>query len=394
MFAAYAKIRPPMDDLRAEGSPSSTRRHAGSPKSPTIPLDAPGPSRSATRSSTRSGGVEYVYFADPYPLVRVRADVEDLLHLERYEAFTCLLPGSRPGRPEHRPGRRRLGPLRLAAGAPAARRPGAGPAGQVRRRSGRPTPCSTLRDVETGRPVVAHRGSVYWNDYRGRWVMIAVEIGGRVVEPGRGLVRRGRHAARPLGLRPEGRHPRRVQLLQPQAAPHVRQGRRPDRSSSRGRTPTTFSGNTDPTPRYDYNQVDVQARPDRPPPQPARPDLRRGAELRTGKSAHAVAFFALDGPGPGTIAVGELSMPCRWSRRSRPRRRPCSMSRPARTGGRSYFVDEVDRQDRPAGRPGLAKPDGLVSCRPNEASPAREVPPARTDQSPNSARRSVDRPRS
>jgi hypothetical protein len=35
-----------------------------------------------------------------------------------------------------------------------------------------------LRDVETGRTVLGHGGSVYWNEHRKRWVMIAVEIFG------------------------------------------------------------------------------------------------------------------------------------------------------------------------------------------------------------------------
>src|SRR5262249_22979085 len=41
------------------------------------------------------GGIDYVYFATPYPLVRVRADAEHLQRLPDYEAFTCLQEGSR-----------------------------------------------------------------------------------------------------------------------------------------------------------------------------------------------------------------------------------------------------------------------------------------------------------
>src|SRR5581483_11792857 len=32
-----------------------------------------------------------------------------------------------------------------------------------------------LRDADTGQAVTAHSGSVYWNDHRKRWVMIAVQ---------------------------------------------------------------------------------------------------------------------------------------------------------------------------------------------------------------------------
>src|SRR5262249_14856188 len=42
----------------------------------------------------REGDVDYIYFATPYPLVRVRADVEAIRHPERFEAYTCLEAGS------------------------------------------------------------------------------------------------------------------------------------------------------------------------------------------------------------------------------------------------------------------------------------------------------------
>ena len=32
-----------------------------------------------------------------------------------------------------------------------------------------------LQDAESGKPVTAHAGSVYWSEYRGRWAMIAEE---------------------------------------------------------------------------------------------------------------------------------------------------------------------------------------------------------------------------
>ena len=35
-----------------------------------------------------------------------------------------------------------------------------------------------LRDRDTGKPILAHSGSVYWNDYRKRWALIAVQSGG------------------------------------------------------------------------------------------------------------------------------------------------------------------------------------------------------------------------
>ena len=41
------------------------------------------------------GGVEYLYFATPYAMLRTRTTSEDFERLEQYEAFTCLRDGSR-----------------------------------------------------------------------------------------------------------------------------------------------------------------------------------------------------------------------------------------------------------------------------------------------------------
>src|SRR5262249_52651640 len=38
---------------------------------------------------------QYIYFSQPYPLLRVRADPEALRDLTQYESFTCLQDGSR-----------------------------------------------------------------------------------------------------------------------------------------------------------------------------------------------------------------------------------------------------------------------------------------------------------
>ena len=80
-----------------------------------------------------------------------------------------------------------------------------------------------LRNVETGKTVIAHGGSVYWNNYRKRWVMIAVESYGSSSLLGEIWFA---EADTPLGpwTYAQDREPRPVQLLQSQAASDVRQG--------------------------------------------------------------------------------------------------------------------------------------------------------------------------
>ena len=54
-------------------------------------------------------GVDYVYFANPYPLTRVAASADHFRRMEDYEAYTCLKEGSRLDHPEmDRDGKGRL----------------------------------------------------------------------------------------------------------------------------------------------------------------------------------------------------------------------------------------------------------------------------------------------
>ena len=49
-----------------------------------------------------------------------------------------------------------------------------------------------LRDVDTGKAVRAHGGSVFWNEYRKRWVAIVLETGEAVITAGMGTELRPR----------------------------------------------------------------------------------------------------------------------------------------------------------------------------------------------------------
>jgi len=125
----------------------------------------------------RDGDVDYLYLGEVFPNVRVQADWEHYVDPSAYETFTCL----------------------EQAGAPAEAKLLLDDDGQVRyewRRGGEPIhgameqrliKAGRLKaeqahflptDVDSGEPVVMHRGSVRWNEYRRRWIMIATQQGG------------------------------------------------------------------------------------------------------------------------------------------------------------------------------------------------------------------------
>ncbi len=348
MFAAFAKIRPPLTIYErglAEFDPE-TRKFS---KVVSIPLDTPA-IPSGHPFPHRVDGVDYMYFADPYPLVRVRADVDDLAHPERYEAFTCLLPGSTLDRPEF--DRNPDGTPRYAWRTGARALDGVAQARLVK--AGKLPEADVLlqlQDADTGRKVVAHRGSVYRNDHRGRWVMIACEIGGSSSQLGEVWFA---EADTPLGpwtyARKVVTHDR-YSFYNPKQHPmFAKEGGRV--IFFEGTYTTTFSGNTHPTPRYDYNQVLYKLDLDDPRLNLPGPIYEVDGKYAPKSPGRRVAFHALDRHGPGTVAVGEPAafhaLPL--DRKDFPATTVVLYESTAGGGPPVYFTDE-GRPARESGRP-------------------------------------------
>lgn len=252
-------------------------------------------------------GTAYVYFANPYPLVRVRADPKELARPERYEAFTCLREGSAlaDAKLDRGPdGRLRYGWKRRTAAVGPAEQAKLIAAGRLKREE----ILLPLQDAGTGKAVTAHGGSVYWNPYRRRWVMIAVESLGTSVL---GEVWYA-EADTPLGpwayARKVVTHDR-YSFYNPKQHPLF------DGEGGRviffeGTYTAEFSGTKERTPRYDYNQIMYRLdlgdkRLVLPVPVYRLPGERLGV-LAPGdgkKEVSAIAFFAPDRPARGTVPV-------------------------------------------------------------------------------------------
>jgi hypothetical protein len=256
------------------------------------------------------GGVEFVYFGNPFPLVRVRAERKHFLVVGEYEAFTCLKEGSRFERPEL--DRAADGTIRYSW---KKNTPAVGPKQQaellkkgILKKGEELLP---LRDVETGKPVLVSAGSVCWNPYRKRWVMIAVEVFGSSIL---GEVWYA-EADTPLGpwvyARKVVTHVR-YDFYNPKQHPLF------DQKGGwviyfEGTYTHTFSGNPEATPRYEYNQIMYRLNLDDPRLVLPVPVYRvPGSDGSTslgplgrpiGRSPRDVSFFALDRPRPGAVAV-------------------------------------------------------------------------------------------
>lgn len=213
-----------------------------------VPLDAP---ILPVGHSFRHG--DHLYFGNPFPLVRVPATEAAFADLSKYEAYTCLKPGSTLAKPEFDRDADGKPQYRWRANAPAIT-----PEKQAEwMKKGLLTADDSpipLIAHDTGVPVTMHRGSVNWNAYRKKWVMIATQVGGKPsflgevwyaeaddpVGPWRDAVKVVTHD--------------RMDFYNPVHHPQF------DRDGGRtiyfeGTYTNTFSGNPDRTPRYEYNQV-------------------------------------------------------------------------------------------------------------------------------------------
>ena len=194
----------------------------------------------------RVGDIEYLYL---YPNLRVRADLKGLSDLKSYEAFTCI-----------------AGDGRMNASAPEIdRRSDATPRyawkeGADRLHPGRLRQLISngklkageswiqLHDFETGVAIEAGRGSVYWNNFRQRWVMLTSS------KPGEIWFAEGDTPVGPWVYAWRVVSHDNYNFYNPTQHPFF------DQHAGRliyfeGTYTASFSGAKEKTPRYDYNQI-------------------------------------------------------------------------------------------------------------------------------------------
>jgi hypothetical protein len=303
MFAGYVKVKPPLEIYARglaewdDGKKAFRKAAVFDLKEPLLPQ--------GHSFLHAAGDVEYVYFANPCPLTRVKADPAPLARLADYEGFTCLKEGTTPedGRIDRDGGRVRWSWKKGTAPLTAQQEAKLVAAGRLREDEA----LLRLRDADTGKTVVAHGGSVYWNDYRKRWVMIAVQSFGTSALGEVWYAEADAPGGPWVYARKVVTHDR-YSFYNPRQHPFL------DKKGGRviffeGTYTTTFSGNNDVTPRYDYNQMMYRLDLDDPRlilpvPVYALGEGRYGfvGEVKP-KGQLAPAFFALDRPRTGTVPV-------------------------------------------------------------------------------------------
>ncbi|HUT95832.1 MAG TPA: hypothetical protein VMY37_40645, partial [Thermoguttaceae bacterium] len=314
LFARYVKVRKPME-VYEQGLVEFNAQKRAFEKVVEIGMDAPAVPEGHPLGHTVDG-VEYVYFANPFPLVRVRADPEHFQDPASYEAFTCLRDGTRlddvqldrnPGGKLRYGWKKNTPPIRLNDQMKLVKQ------GRLTQEEALPHLC----DVDKGKPIAAHRGSVYWNDYRRRWVMIATETFGD------SMLGEVWYAEADAPEGPWG-YARKIVTHQKYSFYNPKQHPMFDKAGGRivffeGTYTNTFSGNPDQTPRYNYNQVMYKldlADPRLVLPvavyrltEDDGPDRFATADRFDRAGSRRVAFFAYDRRAEGTFPVYQAKTP-------------------------------------------------------------------------------------
>ena len=200
-------------------------------------------------------GTDYLLFPAPYPTVRARAQWQSLLDPASYEAFTCVKPGNAGGQTKLEVERGADGHLVYSW------RTNAAPISSEQEReliqTSQIQPQEArfqLHDAATGKPVELHGGSIYWNDYRKKWILVGVQAKGDSSYLGEVWFAEA--------VDPTGPWQRAHKIVTHEKYTFYNPTQHPffDEDGGRiiyfeGTYANTFSGNPEQTPRYDYNQI-------------------------------------------------------------------------------------------------------------------------------------------
>ncbi len=307
MFAGYSKVKPPME-VYERGLVEFDPEAKAFAKAATFPIDGPlFPDGHAV--VVERDGKSFVHFSGAAPLVRVAADPESLRDPKQYEAFTCLFAGSRMKEPQVE---------RDAEGRPVyawkADTPPTGPAearslvekGLLKADEAIVVP----RDPDTGQGFLMHNGGTCWNPWRGRWTLVATEVFGKPSMLGEIWYAESDAPEGPWAYARKILTHDKYSFYNPKWHPYFfkEDGRI---AYFEGTYTASFSGNDRPTPRYEYNQI--MHKLDLGDPRLNLPvAVYRAADGRLGTARSlptaergSIAFFALERPGEGTLALGD-----------------------------------------------------------------------------------------
>ena len=247
----YAKIKPPLETYQRGVAVWNDQKNVFE-SLVTFGPQPIGPPDGSHDLKLSENGQEWIYFADPFPYCRVKATLADYSDPEKYEYWTCVKSGPKPG--TEAIDRDMAGKLQF----------------QWRRKSkawdqktqqewiGKKQihleECPIQLKSKTGESITTARGTVSWNKYRKKWLMVFGQIYGKPSLLGEIWIAESEDKLGPWKNA--------IKILTHDKYSFYNVAHHAELDSVDGRTiylegtyTTLFSGNEHPTPRYDYNQM-------------------------------------------------------------------------------------------------------------------------------------------
>ncbi len=247
----YAKIKPPMETYRRGVAIWNDESHRFESVKEFGP-EPIGPPDGSHDLKVREGDSEWLYFADPFPFVRVRSRFVDYVDPAAYERWTCETADSKASNPVIE---------RDAQGKPVFRWRRGGSSFDLKRQQHlvskgliKPEECPIRFRTGDGKEMQISRGTVAWNAYRKKWIMIFGQTFAKESVLGEIWFAESENLTGPWD--------RAVKIVTHDKYSFYNVAHHPELDSADGRTirfegtySLTFSGVERPTPRYDYNQI-------------------------------------------------------------------------------------------------------------------------------------------
>ena len=181
IYAKYVKIKPPMK-VYEKGLVQFDFGEKVFKKVTVFDLNAPvvpaGHSLQAKSRDLKGDLADYIYFSDPYPVTRVKANADSIQKSQQYESFTCFVDRSTKSNYKLDRDREkkliykwRKNTLPLTEDLQ-----------NLLIQKGKMTSSEAfykLIDVDSGKRVNIADGTVYWNKFRKKWIMIGTEKFGK-----------------------------------------------------------------------------------------------------------------------------------------------------------------------------------------------------------------------
>ena len=247
----YAKIKPPLETYQRGVAVWNDQKNVFE-SLVTFGPQPIGPPDGSHDLKLSENGQEWIYFADPFPYCRVKATLADYSDPEKYEYWTCVKSGPKPG--TEAIDRDMAGKLQFQWRRKSKAWDQKTQQEWIGKKQIQIEECPIQLKSKTGESITTARGTVSWNKYRKKWLMVFGQIYGKPSLLGEIWIAESEDKLGPWKNA--------IKILTHDKYSFYNVAHHAELDSGDGRTiylegtyTTLFSGHEHPTPRYDYNQM-------------------------------------------------------------------------------------------------------------------------------------------